>query len=566
MAWSYPWLPFLLLRVVGVLAGSTTTSTDDRASSDQLTVRTATGIYTGLIDSDFPHVRQFRSIPYAQPPLGKQRWLPPVAVPPSARRAYATRFPPSCSQYQSRNLTVWTANITDFAIRLYGQSFAAGAMAQASSEDCLYLAIWTPTRDESDGDDDADHRRLPVALFLPGGDFVGGGVDVPYQQPAPWVERTRRHVVVTANYRVNIGGFPWAAGLETQNVGLLDARMALEWVYANVAAFGGDPTRIMLWGQSAGGVAVDMLAHAWPDDPLAAGLFMQSGTAMVNISRPDAAHSNFSFVARNLGCGGFGSAPGAPGDPELELACMRQVPMPLIQNFIGQYRDNGTRPTLQFKPSPDERIVFFNYSARALAGRLAHIPALVSTTSNELSTLTRYPLNNLTEGPYQPAVDAGTVGTFVCLASNTTVIRGRRGLTTYRYEYAGNFSSVTPLAWMGAYHASDIPLIFGTHDTPTPGRPSIAAVQQSVTEFERQVAEAMQDYVLAFMEDPENGLRRRGWPAHDDVLPSPGGDGGGVSGRNMLRFAAGDRVARNVSAAEIDDACVLGAKYNPSPS
>ncbi len=519
-----------------------------QAPPNHLTVKTATGIYTGLVSDRFPHVRQFRSIPYAQPPLGRRRWLPPVAVTPSARHSYAYRFPPSCPQYMSKNLTVWTTNITDFAIRLYGQSFTAGAMAQASSEDCLYLAIWTPVR-ENATDTTADDRKLPVALFLPGGDFVGGGVDVPYQQPANWVERTQKHIIVTTNYRLNIGGFPWAAGLDTQNLGLLDARMALEWVYANIASFGGDPSRIMLWGQSAGGVAVDILAHAYPEEPLAASLFMMSGTAMVNISHPDPTHSNFTFVAKNLGCD-------FPDDPAAEVECMRQVPMPLIQNFVGQYRDNATRPGLVFKPVPDDRTVFFNYTKRDLGGNIPSIPALVSTTSNEHATLYRYPLTNVTDGPYQPNVDAGTVGVFVCLASNTTVSRGKRGLTTYRYEYAGNFSSVTPLGWMGAYHASDIPAIFGTYDTPTPGRVLAAEL---VTSFERKVAEAMQDHVLAFMEDPEHGLRRRGWPAHDDELQP------GIKGRNMLRFASGGVVARNVSAGEIDDACILGAKYNSSP-
>lgn len=520
------------------------------SQKDQLTVKSATGIYTGLVSDRFPHVRQFRNIPYALPPLGNRRWLPPVAVTPSARRHYATRFPPSCPQYMSKNLTVWTTNITDFAIRLYGQSFTAGAMAQASSEDCLYLAIWTPFQ-ENATTSTTDDRRLPVALFLPGGDFVGGGVDVPYQQPAGWVERTRKHIVVTTNYRLNIGGFPWAAGLETQNLGLLDARMALEWVYANIASFGGDPSRIMLWGQSAGGVAVDMVAHAHPTEPLAASLYMMSGTAHVNISHPDPTHSNFTFVAKNLGCD-------FPDDTAAELDCMRQVPMPLIQNFVGQYRDNATRPALVFKPVPDGRTVFFNYTARdLLPDGIPALPALVSTTSNEAASLSRYPLTNVTDGPYQPTVDASTVAVFVCLASNTTVSRARRGLTTYRYEYAGNFSSVTPLHWMGAYHASDVPMVFGTYDVATPGR--VAAAVQAVSGFERRVAETLQDHVLAFMEDPEHGLRRRGWPAHDDEVER------GVRGRNMLRFGAGGVVQRNVSAAEVDDACVLGSKYNPSP-
>ncbi|KAK3384047.1 Alpha/Beta hydrolase protein [Lasiosphaeria ovina] len=507
----------------------------------QLTVQTATGTYTGLIDADaFPGVRQFRSIAYAEPPIGARRWLAPVAAPASRRQFFARRFPPSCPQYQSRNLTAWTTNITDFAVRLYGQSFTAGAMAQASSEDCLYLAVWAPLLNSSSAP-----SLLPVALFLPGGDFVGGGVDVPYQRPAGLVAHAAAAgqpvIAVTANYRVNIAGFPWAAGLAAQNVGVLDMRAALEWVYANIAAFGGDPARITLWGQSAGGVAADLLAYAYPDDPLIAGLFLQSGTAMVNISYPDAGHTNFTFVARNVGCD-------FPSDPAAELACMRQVPMSLLQNFIGQYKDNGTRPSLTFKPVPDGERVFFDYTARTAAGRIARVPALVSTTSNEQSTLYRYPTTNVTAGPWQAGVDAATVSVFVCLASNTTAARARQGLTTYRYEYAGNFSSLTPLPWMGAYHASDVPMLFGTYG----GR-------AGVEPFQRRVADAMQDSLIAFMYDAENGLRARGWLPHDQLA------GSAVGGRNLMRFAAGGVVAQNVSAAVVDDACVLGTKYNSSP-
>lgn len=523
---------FLALAFLGYTLAESSTNTVDK-----LTVKAITGVYTGFVDPDFPAVRQFRSIPYAEPPLGKLRWMPPVPVTPSLRHSHVNRFPPPCPQYLSKNLTTWNSNITNFSIRLHGQSRIAGSMAQTSSEDCLYLAIWTPLNATLDS-------NLPVALFIPGGSFVNGGVDVPYQQPTPWIQRTQRHIFVSANYRVNIAGFPWAAGLDDQNLGILDQRAALEWVYANIPAFGGDRSRITLWGHSAGGVAADMLAHAYPDDPLASALFLQSGTAMVNISLPDPTHSNFTFVARNLGC----DFPSSPAD---ELACMRQVPMSLIQNFIGQYRDNGTvdPPLGVFKPSPDERVVFFNYTARAARGLLARVPALVSTTSNEQASLTRYPADNVAAGPDRARVDRETVDVFVCLASNTTRARQRLGLTTYRYEYAGNFSSLTPLPWLGAYHASDVPMVFGTYE----GR-------EGVTAFQREVAVRMQDDVLAFMEDPEAGLRRRGW--------LPWGETGGsvvMGGRNMVRFASGGVVGRNVSADEIDDACVLGRSYNSSP-
>ncbi|KAK3938635.1 Alpha/Beta hydrolase protein [Diplogelasinospora grovesii] len=514
-----------------------TTSVLAAVAVDQLTVKTTTGIFTGLVDSDFLHVRQFRSIPYAQPPTGKRRWLPPVAVTPSARRYYSYRFPPSCPQYQSRNLTAWNTNITDFSIRLYGQSYTAGTMAQTSSEDCLSLAIWAPFFPTNTNT--TTNPKLPVGLFIPGGDFTAGGVDVPYQQPAPWVERSQQHIMVTANYRVNIAGFPWAAGLDEQNLGIMDIRMALEWVYTNIHSFGGDLERITLWGQSAGGVAVDIVQHAYYDEPLAAGLFMQSGTAMVNKTYPDPDHKNFTFVARNLGCN-F-------SDPVTEVDCMRQVPMNLIQNFVGQYKDNNTKPTLIFKPIPDEKRVFLNYTERALKGYIAKTPALVSTTANEESTLYKYPTTNVTEGPWREGVDNATVSVFVCLTSNTTDARARAGLTTYRYEYAGNFTNITPLWWMGAYHASDIPMIFGTYVTQNKGE---------ITDEQRRVAETMQDYAFAFLTDPQNGLRLKGWMPHAGTVEQGG---------NMMLFASRGIVAQNASASMVDDACWKGVRYNSNP-
>lgn len=87
-------------------------------------------------------------------------------------------------------------------------------------------------------------------MFWTGGGFQTNGILVPGQLPPSWVSRTQSHVVVTINYRMNILGFPDAGGIQDQNVGLLDQRLALEWVRDNIAYFGGDPSRIMIWGQS----------------------------------------------------------------------------------------------------------------------------------------------------------------------------------------------------------------------------------------------------------------------------------------------------------------------------
>lgn len=110
--------------------------------------------------------------------------------------------------------------------------------------------------------------------------------------------------------------------------------MTVEWVAENIAAFGGDPDKITLWGQSAGASAADMYLFARPDNPIVRASVSSSGVAVGRTLNSDQAGSNFSFVARSLGCGFE--------DAALELQCMRRVPMQRIGNFVGQYQDNST--------------------------------------------------------------------------------------------------------------------------------------------------------------------------------------------------------------------------------
>jgi carboxylesterase type B len=225
---------------------------------------------------------------------------------------------------------------------------------------------------------------------------------------------------------------------------------------------------------------------------------------------------------------------------------MRQVPVNLITNFWGQYADNGTTPSLFFRPVVDERVVFSNTTQRAEAGLIARVPALVSTTANEDSSLVSYPVNNLIAGPNATAVTFATLSQFVCPAFFSKNVRAQNNLSTYRYQYAGNYSSVTPLWWMGAYHASDEPMIFGTYNFS--GR---------ATGLQQQVADTMQDDILAFISDPENGLRSLGW------LPDES-----ASGENgpMVRFGAGDSIVTNIDSTEVDNPCLGRGVYNSSPS
>lgn len=498
----------------------------------KFTVKTVTGRYTGLQDIQYSGVREFRNIPYAEPPVGRLRWKPPVALRPSRQHHYSYRFPPPCPQYLSRSLSLWNSNITDFSISPGDQSYHAGEMAQTSAEDCLSLAIWTPINITS-GD------RLPVGLFVPGGSFRGGGLSAPYYNPAGWINRTQQHIMVSINYRVNIFGFPNAAGLKHENVGILDQRLALEWVHSNIGAFGGDRNRITLWGHSAGALSVDILNFAYADNPLAAGFFLMSGTAMRTFAQGDnALQTNFSFVAKKLGCG-------FPENSQAELECMQEVPATLITNFAGHYSDNHTKPAIFFRPTADDKIIYKNYTDRALKGFISRVPALVSYTSNEQSSLIEYPVNNLSMGPNKTDVDKGTLSDFICPAYNTSNIRMDNNLTTYRYQYVGNYSNITPYSWMGAYHGADLPMIFGTYN-----------LSGGATATQRQVAEKMQDYVLAFLIDPQDGLSNMGW------LPSRRSED---CNEQMVRFGAEGSIIKNISSIVVDAACMGTGDYDSTP-
>ena len=176
-----------------------------------------------------------------------------------------------------------------------------------------------------------------------------------------------------SSYRVNIFGFPNAAGLGQSelNLGLLDQRLALEWVRSNIASFGGNPARIAIWGQSAGAMSVDYYNFAYPEDPIASSLIMDSGTALLGASTSsmsDTSHSNFTYVAGQLGCRNL--------SPEEELDCMRKVSPADIEGFIEAYQDSGAQPAISFNPVIDNRTRFANYTARALAKNFSQVVSL----------------------------------------------------------------------------------------------------------------------------------------------------------------------------------------------
>jgi para-nitrobenzyl esterase len=214
-------------------------------------VRVEQGMLAGTNGSS-PEVRVYRGVPFAAPPVGDLRWKAPQPAMKWQGVRQATEFSNACWQ-------------TPYP--------AAAAIYQAKlpplSEDCLYLNIWTPAKSAKD--------RLPVMVWIHGGGFTRGFSGTSSYNGEALARKGA--IIVTINYRLGIFGFFAHPDLSAEsghhasgNYALLDQIAALQWVQKNIAAFGGDPTRITIFGESAGSWAVNALMAS----PLAKGLFQRA--------------------------------------------------------------------------------------------------------------------------------------------------------------------------------------------------------------------------------------------------------------------------------------------------
>ncbi|KAH6616381.1 acetylcholinesterase [Boeremia exigua] len=542
--------PWVLIFAVDAVRGASYSSN----TSVQLTVQTLTGSFTGFIEPEFPNTRQFRAIPFAEPPTGPRRWLPPqkLSTLPTDHR-WSTKFPPSCPQYFPAKPDFWNSELTRGNL-VYngGQNDSSGLAGEATSEDCLHLAIWAPSHIPNEG--------LPVFFFMTGGGFSLGGVELPWQIPSSWVERSKSHIVVSINYRLNIFGFPSAQGLKDgeQNLGILDQRAALEWVRDNIAAFGGNPERIMHWGRSAGGIAADIHAYAYHDDPIAESYYFESGTIFSSDAAEGDRFAIFSSVAGNVGCGQPCGASCKDEDEQAaaELDCMRQVSQIQITNFVGQHNEAVTTDRqLRFGPLPDNKTVWSTSGYRRLSeeGKIARRPTLISFTSNEGSSLLPLPEDAASAGINQTMVDGFNIGFAACAALNSTAYRNRVNpdVPVFRFQYAAEFPNLNVYDWLGAYHNSETPLIFGAYD--------LMKHIANTTDYQIEISHSMQDHILAFARDPYQGPQQA-----FDWHPTKIND---TSLGTLIRFGGsnGD-VVKRVDNADVDGACLDATKQNSFPS
>jgi len=440
-------------------------------------------------------VRVFKGIPFAAPPVGELRWKAPQPVVAWQGVRAADAFGASCMQepYPA------------------GSPYASSGVTAADppKEDCLYLNVWTAA---------AAGEKKPVMVWIHGGAWTRGAGSSPTYDGAALAKKGV--VVVTTNYRLGVFGFLAHPELTAEspqhasgNYAILDHVAALKWVQKNIAAFGGDPTRVTIFGESAGSWSVNALQAS----PLARGLFHraigESGGLFVGLQlrTPTLKEMEEGGVRFARDGGGYDS-----------LKALRAAP---AERLIAIHAGRTSEANIDGYVLPD--------SARNLFGQKAHnnVPVLVGSNANEMTTLSspaQYPktleaYRQRVEGQYGAAVkDYDAVYPVRSEADITPALQAVGRDTTFTLEmrwwarlvtaagrpaFLYQFTRVPPgpnPAW-GAYHASEIQYAFNN-----------VGSRPWATDVDRRLADQMSSYWVNFATtgDP-NGKGLPKWTPYD---------------------------------------------------
>ena len=267
-------------------------------------VKTTNGIVEGTIDKG-SGIRSFKAIPFAEPPVGDLRWKPPQPVKDWKGVRKADTFGPKAVQRPV---------FSDMVFRSNGMS-----------EDCLYLNVWTPAK--------SDKERLPVLVYFYGGGFIAGDGSEPRYDGENMAKKGI--VALTVNYRLNVFGFFAHPELTSEspkrasgNYGLLDQHAALLWVQRNISAFGGDPKRVTIAGESAGSVSVSAQMVSPLSKNLIAGAIGESGSltgTLTPVSLSEGEQNGVKF-ATAVGANSLAALRAMPAEQLLEATAKQGIP------------------------------------------------------------------------------------------------------------------------------------------------------------------------------------------------------------------------------------------------
>lgn len=449
------------------------------AASAQPVVNAPAGSVRGEVGEG---VNVFRGLPYALPPTGWRRWRPPAEMPRWRETRDATRFGPACHQPVAR-----------------GTSIYAAADAPTMSEDCLSLNIWAPR----------EARAVPVFVWIHGGALsTGSGSEAMYDGAR--LAASQGMIVVSINYRLGVLGYLAHPELSAEsrqhvsgNYGLLDQIAALRWVKANISAFGGDPDNVTIAGESAGALSVMYLmaspeAHglfaraiaesaymiSTPElrsqrygDPPAEGIgfWLQTQLGLQNLAELRAMDAqDLTTASLAKGYSPWGTIDGRVLPEQLVEIFDRgqQAPVPLLAGF-----NEGEIRSLRFlEPPMPADAATYEAAVRSRYGELAD------------AFLALYPSSDLPASVLAAPRDALYGWTAERLARRQT----RLGQPAFLYLFDHGYPAADE-ADLHAFHASEIPYVFGTADRAPPRWPAVPD-----TPVEHRLSAAMMDYWGSF--------------------------------------------------------------------
>ena len=428
-------------------------------------------------------VNAFRGIPYAQPPLGALRWKPPAPLAPWPGVREARDFGPACLQIAMPAGSIYGLELTRY------------------SEDCLTLNVWTP----------AGAKDAAVMVWIHGGAHRIGSSAEPMFDGAALARRGI--VVVSINYRLGVLGHLAHPALSAEspdgvsgNYALLDQIAALAWVKQNIAAFGGDPAKVTIAGESAGATSVYYLMAAPKARRLFARAIAQSGSF---ISTPELKVRRFGETpAETLGVD-LAAKLGAP-----DLAALRSLdaadltqrsaavgylpwytvdghvlPAPLVEIFergeqapvplLAGFNEGDIRTLLRFAPAEmPASAAIYEAEIRGRYGDLAD------------EFLRLYPTTDVRESMLAAVRDQ----VFGWSTDRAVRQQTRIGQPAYAYFFDHGYPAAEAKT-LHAFHASEIPFVFGTHDRTVALWPKVEA-----TGAQARLTDAMQAYWVSFVQ------------------------------------------------------------------
>lgn len=453
------------------------------------------GAVRGTTDGD---IQAFKGIPYAVPPVGAMRWRPPAPMQRWKGVREATAFGPACVQPQGKSASVYSP-----------------AAPLPVSEDCLTLNIWAPK----------NAKNAPVFFWIHGGALVSGSSREATYDGRRMAERGI--IVVSINYRLGVLGWLAHPGLTAEspqhvsgNYGLLDQIAALGWVKHNIAAFGGDAKNVTIAGESAGALSVMYLLES----PLARGLYSKavaesgymismpelkkavygapSGEAAGQmlggaLQAPDIAAlrvidaQTITDSAAKLGYGPWGTVDGLVLPQQMVEAFDqgKQAPVPLLAGF----NQGEIRSLMMLAPKPPATAADYEATIRDRYGDLAD------------AFLKLYPAADYKESIIATTRD----GLYGWTAERMVRKQTGLGQRAYLYMFDHGYPAMEA-AGLHAFHASELPYVFGTIDTLGPNWPKIPATPE-----EQALSDAMLDYWTSFARNGNPvAAKAPAWPAY----------------------------------------------------